>query len=128
MVLLSNEPLVGLPAEEVFEPVPPGDHLRAMVDGISALLSEVDQDTRNVILTLARIWCTFATGDIRSKDWAADWALPLLPAEHRVVLARARAIYLGDEAEHWDDIRSHVRPYADYVVGEIDRLRTGAET
>ena len=94
----------------------------AIVGDIDTLLDDLDTDTRNVILTLARIWSTVATGVIRSKDAAADWALARLPEEHRAVLARARAIYLGDEEEHWDDIQPHVRPHADYVVGEINRL------
>ena len=70
-----------------------------------ALLADLGGDTRNVILTLARIWSTVARGDIRSKDAAADWALDRLPGEHRPVLARARAIYLGHEEERWDDLR-----------------------
>ncbi|MBM0238323.1 DUF4111 domain-containing protein [Micromonospora sp. ATA32] len=37
-------------------------------------------DTRNVILTLARIRTTLATGGIRSKDAAADFVLDRLPA------------------------------------------------
>jgi hypothetical protein len=43
------------------------------------------------------------------------------------VLARARAIYLGDEEDRWDDIRGDVRRYVDYVVGEIKRLTDGRD-
>ena len=100
--------------------------LRAIVDGIDALSTISTSDTRNVILTLARIWSTVATGVIRSKDAAADWALARLPEEHRAVLARARAIYLGDEEEHWDDIEPLVRPHTDHVVGEINQLVSGS--
>ena len=53
-------------------------------------------------------------------------ALTRLPEEHRAVLARARAIYLGDEEERWDDIKPRVRPHADHVVGEIERLAADA--
>ena len=76
-----------------------------MLEGIDPLLADLDDDTRNVVLTLARIWTTLGTGEFRSKDAAADWALERLPEEHRAVLARARAIYLGDEPERWDDLR-----------------------
>ncbi|MGK5694567.1 aminoglycoside adenylyltransferase domain-containing protein [Streptomyces sp. URMC 128] len=31
-------------------------------------------------------------------------ALDRLPAEHRPALARARAVYLGEETERWDDL------------------------
>ncbi|MEV4167407.1 aminoglycoside adenylyltransferase family protein [Nonomuraea dietziae] len=122
MVLLGNAPLSGPPPAEVLDPVPPGDLVRGIVAGMPALLEELDSDTRNVLLTLARIWTTVATGVIRSKDAAADWALARLPAEHRPVLARARAVYLGAEDEHWDDLLPRLRPHADHVVGAIERL------
>jgi Domain of unknown function (DUF4111) len=72
MVLLGNTPLVGTPPAEVFDPIPRDDYISAMVGDIDALLGSLDRDTRNVILTLARIWSTIATGNIRSKDSAAD--------------------------------------------------------
>lgn len=120
MALLANTPLLGPPPAEVFDPVPHDDLVLAIVGDVDALLDDLDEDTRNVILTLARIWSTVATGAIRSKGAAADWALARLPEEHRAVLARARAIYLGDEEERWEDIRPHVRPHAEHVVTEID--------
>lgn len=122
MVLLAGSPVLGPPPNEVFDPVPHEELVRATVGDIDMLLGDLDTDTRNVILTLARIWSTVATGAIRSKDAAADWALARLPEEHQPVLARARAIYLGDEEERWDDIQLHVRPHADHVVAEINRL------
>jgi streptomycin 3"-adenylyltransferase len=125
-VLLANSPVLGPPPADVCDPVPYADFVRAIVDDIDAWLANLDSDTRNVILALARIWRTLATGVIRSKDGAADWALDRLPQEHRAILARARAIYLGDEAERWDDIQPRVRPHAAYVVGEIERLAAGA--
>ena len=124
MVLLGDTPVLGPPPDEILDPVPPDDLVRAIVGDIETLIDDLDSDTRNVVLTLARIWSTVATGVIRSKDAAADWALDRLPKEHRVVLARARAIYLGDEEEHWDDIEPLVRPHADHVVAEINRLVT----
>ena len=122
MVLLGNTPVLGPPPAEIFDPVPRDDLVRAIVGDIETLLGDLDGDTGNVILTLARIWSTVATGVIRSKDAAADWALTRLPAEHRTVLVRARAIYLGVEEERWEDLRPNVRPHADHVVAEINRL------
>jgi predicted nucleotidyltransferase len=122
MVLLADRPLQGPPPSELVDPVPRNDYVSAMVGGLGALLDELESDTRNVVLTLARIWSTVATDVIRSKDDAADWALARLPDRHRAVLKRARAIYRGDEEERWDDLRAHVRAHAEYVVGEIERL------
>ena len=93
-----------------------------MVDGLPALLADLDGDERNVVLTFARIWTTLATGVIRSKDAAAEWALPLLPLEHRAVLAHARASYLGEAPEAWGDLLPRVRPHVDHVIGEIRRV------
>jgi predicted nucleotidyltransferase len=122
MVLLADTPVLGPPPAAVLDPVPHDDLVRATVGDIDSLLADLDDDTRNVILTLARIWSTVATGAIRSKDAAADWALERLPDEQRAVLARARAIYLGDEEERWDDLEPLVRPHTEHVVAEIRRL------
>jgi len=114
--LLGGQPLFGRAAAEVFDPVPAADLDRALLDVIPGLLADLESDTGNVILTFARIWTTLATGEIRPKDVAADWVLERLPEEHRAVLARARAIYLGEEPERWDDLTPRVRSHADFVV------------
>jgi predicted nucleotidyltransferase len=119
---LANRSLFGPPASSLLEPVPRGDLDRAMVDGIPGLLAEVDDDTANVMLTLARIWATLATGEIHPKDEAADWALARLPEERRAVLARSRAVYLGEAPDAWNDLRPHVMADAEVVVAEIGRL------
>jgi predicted nucleotidyltransferase len=122
MALLADTPLLGPPPADVLDPVPHRDLLEATAGSLDAIVAGLDVDeTRNVILTLARIWSTTATGAIRSKDAAADWALERLPEEHRPVLARARAIYLGEEGERWEDIRPRIRPHVEHVVREIAR-------
>jgi predicted nucleotidyltransferase len=121
MVLQAETPLFGPPAAEVFDAVPTGDLVRAIGDTIPNLLGDLESDTRNVILTLARMWMTAATGEIRSKDSAAEWALERLPAEHRPVLAKARAMYLGETDERWGAMRMRVSPLAEILVVEIRR-------
>jgi predicted nucleotidyltransferase len=121
MVLQAETPLFGPPAAEVFDAVPAGDLVRAIGDTIPNLLGDLESDTRNVILTLARMWLTAATGEIRSKDSAAEWALERLPAEHRSLLARARAMYLGEAEEKWGDMATGVRPMAEILVAKIGR-------
>ena len=85
-------------------------------------MSDLAWDTANVLLTLARVWSTFATDAIRPKDHAADWALGRLPPEHRPSLARARAVYLGEEEDRWEDVGSDAQVCAAYMVGEIQRM------
>ena len=122
MVLLADTPLAGPPPGEVLVPVPAKDLARAIVAGVPELLAELASDTRNVVLTLARIWMTLATGAVTSKDAAADWALARIPAVHRPVLAHARAVYVTGEEERWGDLRPLVGPYAAYVAGAIEAL------
>lgn len=126
MVLLGDRPLIGPAPAALLDPVPPADLRRALLAGVPGLLADLEDDTRNVVLTFARIWTTLATGEIRSKDTAADWALARLPAEHRAVLARARELYLAGEHERWEDLRGRIRPHVDHVVREIETL--GAST
>jgi streptomycin 3"-adenylyltransferase len=127
MVLLGDTPLLGPPAAEIFEPVPRRDYLDAMVRGIDDLLRGLESDTRNVVLTLARIWSSIQTDEVRSKDAAADWALSRLPAHLRPVLARAREIYLGNEGDRWADLRLQVGAYAEHVAAVIERLHETAK-
>lgn len=123
-VLARGRTLAGPAPADVLDHVPHADVVRASVAGIPGLLGDLDADTRNVVLTLARIWYTVATGDIVSKDAAADWALERLPPEHRPVLAHARDLYRRSTyaEETWtDDLRAQVRPHADAVLAAIAR-------
>jgi streptomycin 3"-adenylyltransferase len=128
MALQADHPLFGPPPTEVLDPIPSADVRRAMVDGIPGLLADLDGDERNVVLTLVRIWTSLTTGIIRSKDSAADWAMPRLPPEHRPVLAHARAIYLDETAEAWGDLLPRVRPFVEHVIGEIERAAPPARS
>lgn len=130
MVLAGDRPLTGPQPAEVLAPVPHSDLVRASVAGIPELLAELDEDTRNVLLTLARIWTTLATGEIKPKDAAADWALTRLPPQHRPVLEHARHLYLTChyQDETWsDELKSQVRPHVEDVLTRIDSLRRSQE-
>jgi streptomycin 3"-adenylyltransferase len=127
MVLQANHPLFGPAPSELFGPIPWADVRRAMLDSIPDLLSHLDGDERNVVLTFVRIWTTLATRAFRSKDGAADWAMPLLPPEHRPVLAHARSLYVqGVATEDWGDLMPCVRPFVDHVIGEIEATAAAA--
>ena len=121
IALRGNTALAGPPPAQVLDPPPPDDIVRGAIHGLPQLIGDLETDTRNVLLTLARIWMTVATGQIVRKDVAADWALNRLPPEHRPVLAQARKTYLyGREEERWGDPTA-IHGFADYVV---DAIRT----
>jgi predicted nucleotidyltransferase len=121
MALLGETALFGPPPAEMFDPVPRRDYIHAILRDTATVDQYLPWDTRNVVLTLPRIWSAMATDLVHSKDSAAAWALPRLPKEHRPVLERALAIYRGGPEEPWDDDLPRVRAYADYVVSEIER-------
>ncbi|WP_442819584.1 aminoglycoside adenylyltransferase family protein [Streptomyces sp. NBC_00841] len=130
MALAGDRPLTGPRPAEVLDPVPHADLVRASVAGIPELLAELDEDTRNVLLTLARIWTTLATGEIKPKDAAADWALARLPPQHRPVLEHARNLYLTChyQDEVWsDELKAQIRPHAEDVLTRINDLRRRQE-
>ncbi|SDQ30215.1 aminoglycoside adenylyltransferase family protein [Actinopolyspora saharensis] len=122
MVLLGDAAVYGPSPGLVLDPVPHEDLVHAFAAAVPELLDELWSDTRNVVLTLARIWSTLVTGVISSKDVAADWALRRLPEEHRPVLEHARAVYLAQQEQNWDDTTGRVRSCAEYLVEAIREL------
>src|SRR5204862_5514672 len=90
--------LAGPPLSALLAPVPAADLRRALTDLIPRLDGDLDSDTANVLLTMARVWATLVTGEILPKDEAASWAIERAPAVARGLLARARGVYLGSEA------------------------------
>jgi predicted nucleotidyltransferase len=121
MVQTKAHVLLGPPPSEIVDPVPREDLLRAMIDGLGPLLADLEPDTRNVLLTLARMWTTAASGEIRSKDAAADWAVERLPAELRPVLASARDLYRAGGYGKWQEMDS-ARAAADFMVERLVAL------
>jgi streptomycin 3"-adenylyltransferase len=96
-------PLFGPSIEGLVEPIPRGDLDRAMHDVVPGLMADLEDDVRNVLLTLARVWLTLQTGHITTKDVAAAWALARLPDGRGEALRRARAAYVGEANDAWDD-------------------------
>jgi streptomycin 3"-adenylyltransferase len=121
IVLLGDQPLFGPPPGAVLDPVPPEDCIKAIVGNLDRLMDEFQGDPRNILLTLARIWQTVATGVIDRKDRAAEWARRRLPSAHRQVMDRARAMYLGQEPDDWPKLASEARATADHLVSRIRR-------
>lgn len=94
-------PLYGPAAPLLLPLVSDGEIRLAIRDSLPHLLSGIDGDERNVLLTLARMWYTLCVGDLTSKDMAAAWAVPKLPPTHAAVLERAAKAYLGMVKDCW---------------------------
>ena len=122
LTLAGQRALFGPPPAAVLDPVPPPELRRAVVAGIPGLLLDLDADTRNVLLTFARIWATVVTGEICSKDQAAAWALERMPDSLAGPLNLAREMYLaGRERDDWADELPAARATATHLVREIRR-------
>jgi len=90
-----------------------------MLDDLSRLTNELESDTRNVLLTLARIWNTLEADEIRSKPAAADWAMKNIPSLYHPVMKRAKAICIGQEKEYWGDIKELLKPCSNFIVDKV---------
>lgn len=114
--------LAGPPADAILDPVPRADLERAMRDEIPELLPGLlEDDTRNALLTLARIWLTLETGRIEPKDVAAAWAVEQLPDGAGKGLRLARSAYLGDAEDRWHDTtRQAARTDWDAILATIE--------
>ncbi|MEJ8572740.1 aminoglycoside adenylyltransferase domain-containing protein [Microbaculum marinum] len=115
-------PLFGPPAAELLPDCALEHVMHAMRDALPALLDGLFGDERNVLLTLARMWQTAATGAIVSKDAAATWAAPQMPDEEAAMLTYAREAYLGHLEDEWKGRRSAVRRTAAFLRQRVIEL------
>jgi len=82
----------------------------------------LDPNTRNVLLTLARVWATLETKEISSKDQAAAWALHRVPDALAGPLILACEMYLeGWDRDDWGEDLAAARATAMHLVAEIRR-------
>ncbi|SNS89143.1 streptomycin 3-adenylyltransferase [Asanoa hainanensis] len=128
VALAGDRPLVGPPPAALLDPAPTDLLERASVDGIPGLVADLRHDTRNVLLTFARIWTTLSTGAVVPKETAADYVLARLAPKHRPVLKHARDLYLTTAYadETWsEELAAQVGPHVDAVLTQIRALRAG---
>jgi len=71
-VLLKSKTLYGSEPKQLLTYVPYHDFMKAMLHDLNRLATDLEHDTRNVLLTYARIWSTLETNEIRSKPTAAE--------------------------------------------------------
>jgi streptomycin 3"-adenylyltransferase len=118
-VLLASRTVYGSEPGQLLAQVPYNDFMNAMTEQLDNLRNDLDTDTRNVILTLARIWRTVKTDSISSKQKAAEWAIKRLPDRFRPVVQRALKTAAGDQEETWDDLKKYISECADFIVDQI---------
>jgi streptomycin 3"-adenylyltransferase len=111
--------LVGPPPTALLDEVPRAHLVASSVAGIDDLLADLIPDTRNVLLTLARIWVTVAEGRIARKDEAARWAAARLGEADVAVILEGGQAYTTGAAERWDDRQAAARRCADAMIAAI---------
>jgi len=120
-VLLASKAVWGPSPDQLLSKIPYRDFMMATTRVLDDLLADLNSDTRNVLLTYARIWSTVETDTIRSKPAAADWVIERLPEYFRPVMSRAKAICIGKDHEYWDDITPLIRPCVDFILSHINQ-------
>jgi predicted nucleotidyltransferase len=117
----SSITLYGESLSKLIPPIPIQDFVKACVEEVDGLLENLDSDTRNVLLTLVRIWYSLENLKVVPKDVAAKWASSKLSKEYREVIVHAMNVYLGREEENWDIYRSSILPCANFLRDEIKK-------
>lgn len=112
--------LAGNAASKMLDPVPMSDVRRGMHACLPGLIESTKGDERNVILTLARMWVTAATGEFLPKDEAAQWAVPRLPKSLAGLLEFAGRAYRDECVDNWDSLGSEVAAFAMHIRKEIE--------
>ena len=129
-ILLQHKTLFGLNPEELLEEVPYSDFVHGTTAELSFLIRDIDWDTRNILLTLTRMWSTLETDTIRSKENAVSWAIEKIPEEFRPVLENARAVLQGEKEESWEELKNSIRPCAEYMIerikNQVDAIKTSS--
>ena len=111
--------LAGPAADELLPVISQEDIRRAIADVLPPLLKTLGTDGRNVLLTLARMWRTLATGEFAAKDVAAKWAESRLPPEQALTLAIAREAYLGARKDNWRRMQKELERAANSLSAQV---------
>ena len=94
-----------------------GEAIRLSLPG---LLSNLKEDTRNVLLTLSRMWFTLEEKAVCPKDAAADWAGSRLPCGLAQLMKTAGNAYLGIADDCKMGMESQVTELAEYLAVKIE--------
>jgi predicted nucleotidyltransferase len=102
--------LTGAPPASTLPAVPWNDYADALRGDLSYCAAE--SHGFYSVLSPARIWATLAEREPHTKESAAEWALPRVPAAARPLLADALAVYRAER--DWvdfdaDAVRAYIR-------------------
>lgn len=121
LVRLSGKIVKGLSPKNALPEVPFMDFMSALHDKVPSLRKKLTSDTRNTLLTLARIWTTLNTDCICSKMDSADWAIAHLPKSIACSMERAKAITLGTEENNFIDLEHQLSALVDFMSVAIEK-------
>lgn len=115
----NHRTLFGPDLQEFLAAPPPALLARACRDALPALVEELHTDTRNTLLTLARMVVTVTTGQIVSKHRAAVMAAGELPQAEGALLLRAAEEHRGETSVDWGQEQVPAQRAADRLASRI---------
>ena len=118
---LAGMTLHGTRPDRLLARVPYKDFMIAVAEELDGLRKELSFDTRNVLLTLGRMWRTVETDSLSSKQSAAEWVTQRLPENYKPIMRRVLKVAPGENEEEWDDLSDIIPACADLMV---DRIRS----
>jgi streptomycin 3"-adenylyltransferase len=116
--------LYGPEAVTLLDPVPEKDFLKALLDTVSLWNSPEDWagEEQNIVLALARIWFSAATGRIESKDAAAMWLLGHIPEQHCKILELAKSSYLQEKPHSFSAYPEQVESFILFAKDSVTSM------
>jgi streptomycin 3"-adenylyltransferase len=88
--------LAGAPITEIFPAVPADDYRASIAEDINDSLASIVTNPIYTILNCCRTYAYVRDGHVFSKEEGGHWAIQVLPADFRAVVATALAVYRSD--------------------------------
>ncbi len=114
--------LKGKKIDDLVPSIPFSEIQKAIKYSLPQLMNNLNGDERNVLLTLARMWFTLETGEISTKDIAAQWVLEKIPNQSSSILNMAKEAYLGNVQDQWECVKKETLILAKFMQYHIETL------